>query len=366
MLRRNLLIFVVLCLVTQVGALNSIAEAPAPAYSVDGDLIADEYFFTLGGNIRQGSDLPSMRVKLNGLGETIAYQESMACQFLAYKPIGLTNDAWIETCRTEGKRKVAVIYNGESYGAIGNPNQIDAHDFHIDDNDNIYTFIYNHQGENTPFGFIIQKQDKNHNLLWEWDSENYMSPSEAILPAHRGSDWAHVNSIDSLYPLVILSLRHTNSVIAINERSNEIAWQLGGSKNSFNPTGKAPFHFTCFQHTARFIDQDTISIFDNGNYCRSYSRGVVVDLDFINMSVKQVSEIAPRAIMFNAAGSYEVTGESHLLGWGFSPLRDGIFASEVNGETVTNFKTINKEYRNYQIYRRFANSGRSYMPLVGK
>lgn len=334
-----------------------VAHAQDPPITVDGPLIADEYFMTLMRSpFMPDLEIPSLLIKVtNGVATTI--KESNDCQFWVYKPIRIVEEAWIELC--DGG-DTYVLFNGEEYRSIGNTNPIDFHDFYIDANNNVYTFIYNRGEDDEPFGFIIQKQSADHELLFEWASIDHMSNTEAFYPPHENGDWAHVNSLDVLYPNIMVSLRHTNSIVTIDETTGVIAWQLGGHNNDFTPKrGREMSHllWPCMQHTARFVSQDEITVFDNGNNCRNYSRGVSFELDFEVMRVLQTEEVYPRDIMFAGAGSYEKTTNSHLFSWGFSDLREGIFASEYNSANGQSTEFLaSPDYFNYQIYRRFSST----------
>jgi hypothetical protein len=327
-------------------------------------LDADEYFFTLRAKRTAESEYPAMRIKMDGNGKIVSQETSATCRFAAYKPIGKWFDAWIEQCEGEGP---AVVFLGEKFEVLNRPPgwYIDGHDFFIDGAHNVYTIItHPHTDDSGPYGFSIQKQSPTRELLFDWSSDDHMSNVEAYIPRFRDADWAHVNSIDVLWPYIIVSLRHTNAIVAIDERTGDIAWRLGGSMNDFTPVRGWNTRFSCMQHTARFIAPDLISVYDNGNHCRTYSRGVVFKLNFDKMTVVQITEAADQETYGGSGGSFQSRLESHIVSWGHTSPGHDVFITEFNPDGRVDFTVSNPDFFSYQVYRRYHTDKVLYLPVI--
>ncbi|NBO98576.1 MAG: hypothetical protein EBU90_00345 [Proteobacteria bacterium] len=71
-------------------------------------------------------------------------------------------------------------------------------------------------------GFYLEEQDPSHNIIWDWNSINYFNDTYY--------DRFHLNSVD-VHPTsgnVLLSLRHTGSVVCINYITKNVMWVISG------------------------------------------------------------------------------------------------------------------------------------------
>ena len=83
----------------------------------------------------------------------------------------------------------------------------------------------------------IVQVDANGNVLWSWDTYNYIPLSEAspfnqtnTLPnGQTVEDFTHANSIDWDYnnSIIYLNLRNKNTFYAINQTTGNIIWACG-------------------------------------------------------------------------------------------------------------------------------------------
>ena len=107
-------------------------------------------------------------------------------------------------------------------------------------------------------------------------------------------DWMHANSIQAAPSGVILiSLRHLDSLLAISPGFHSIAWRIGGAGSDFafpNPADRF-YH----QHFARMLDNGNLLLVDNGNgrpvaEGGQYTRALEIALDWKSMVATKVWE----------------------------------------------------------------------------
>ncbi|WP_079927215.1 arylsulfotransferase family protein [Mycobacterium sp. AT1] len=92
-------------------------------------------------------------------------------------------------------------------------------------------------------------------------SDSYLTPGQEKAPgAGDAFDAFHMNSIAAApNGDLLISLRHTSALYAVDSGTGKIHWQLGGKRSSFRQVG-AGFSF---QHDAEFADANTVRLFDN-------------------------------------------------------------------------------------------------------
>lgn len=214
----------------------------------------------------------------------------------------------------------------------------DSHEFHLTD-DNTYllagvsdsimdlsAFIINGApGSPTTraVGFVVQEFDSDHNLLYEWDSNDHIHPAQAYASFYgynpNNFDYCHGNSIDEdTDGHLLLSFRHLNAVYKIDRQTGAVIWQLGGKSSSFSFVNDAGFSG---QHDARRLPNGNIAIFDNANMADTprVSRAVEYALDTVNWVATKVWEYQYTPNVFSPAmGSHQTTPERlHLIEHGF-------------------------------------------------
>jgi len=238
---------------------------------------------------------------------------------------------------SQGEQPVAILDSNLNY--IDTLNSIgvtrDGHDFrfsasstyliatmYIDTMDlSAYTFDGSPGSTNELVrGFGVQEQDAVGNILFEWNSNDHIHPSE-MSPfwgyPQPELDYAHGNSIEEDSDgHLILSMRHLNAVYKINRQTGDIIWQLGGVNSDFVFVNDAGFSA---QHDARVLPNGHLSVFDNGNESNpQVSRGVVYELDTMNwIATKQEEYVFPNGLVYGPAmGSFRKYDDFTLTGFG--------------------------------------------------
>lgn len=192
----------------------------------------------------------------------------------------------------------------------------------------------------TPFGgpkegflqdFAIQEIDLCTNkLLFFWNALEHIYPGDSHQPASSAVetdnvwDAYHLNSIGLTEneDEIILSSRNMWAIYRINKRNGHIVWQLGGVHNDFTIEPGAQFSW---QHDARFLDNNEISMFDD-NCCESSTippetppaHGLILQLDLAKMtaSLKRSYFHNPNLQVATQGSVQRLENGNRFVGWG--------------------------------------------------
>lgn len=170
-------------------------------------------------------------------------------------------------------------------------------------------------------GFVVQEFDQNHQLLYQWDSNDHIHPAQAYAQygySAAGFDYCHGNSIaEDLDGGLLLSFRHLNAVYKVDRKSGKVVWTLGGKSSSFTFPNDPGFSG---QHDARALPNGNIALFDNANSAPlpKRSRAVEYQLDTINWVATKVWEYQYSPPFFSIAmGNHQTTDDRlHLINYG--------------------------------------------------
>jgi hypothetical protein len=107
-------------------------------------------------------------------------------------------------------------------------------------------------------------------------------------------EWMHANSLQvAPTGVILMSVRHLDTVIAISPQFDRIAWRLGrfGSSFTFPSPGDRFYH----EHYVRMLDNGNLFLFDNGDgrppaEGGQYSRALELALDWNSMTATKVWE----------------------------------------------------------------------------
>ncbi|WP_052367076.1 arylsulfotransferase family protein [Paraoerskovia marina] len=180
---------------------------------------------------------------------------------------------------------------------------------------------------------IVQQVDlETGAVLFEWHGIGDVALDESYLPVEgdqdgtssdTGYDYLHVNSIDVRDDGdVLISARHTCAVYQLDGDTGSLDWRLGGRESDFTVDDDAVF---LKQHDARWADDGTMTLFDNGGTCgsttRESSRGLVLDVDESASTASVVTDYPhPDGAWSQSQGSFQqLDGGDVLLGWGSLP-----------------------------------------------
>lgn len=170
-------------------------------------------------------------------------------------------------------------------------------------------------------GFVIQELDSNHNVVFEWNSNDHMDPLETYERVYGYDstrfDYCHGNAVEKdLDSNYLVSFRHTNSIYKIDKNTGSPIWKLGGKASDFSFPNDSGFSG---QHDIRRLPNGNISLFDNGNMSSPrISRAVEYELDTFNWTATKVWEYSYSTPFFaQAMGSHQTTtNREHLINYG--------------------------------------------------
>ncbi|KAJ5448478.1 hypothetical protein N7445_003299 [Penicillium cf. griseofulvum] len=219
----------------------------------------------------------------------------------------------------------------------------DLHDFQITSNDTAILVTYDRTlmdlssvgGPELGWMYDGMFQEINLDtgeLLFQWRVSDFYNPRDSYYPIEDpaqgstlGYDHSHINSVDKDdQGQYLVSMRHLHTVACIDGTTGAVLWSLGGKRNNFaDASGGAATDFS-WQHDARWVGPNRISLFDNAAYnndnLSSVSRGMVIDLD---MKARQAALVQsfehPHDIMAVSQGNLQLLDTGNVLvGWGHS------------------------------------------------
>lgn len=163
-------------------------------------------------------------------------------------------------------------------------------------------------------GFGWQEIDQSGNLVYEWNSNDYIDPVSEFYNFYGYTanpfDYCHGNAIEEdADGNILLSFRHLNAIYKINRTSGSIIWKLGGQSSDFTFPNDNGFSG---QHNIRRLPNGNYSLFDNANMMQApkISRGVEYALDTVNWTATKINEVIhPDQFFARAMGNYQQTAD---------------------------------------------------------
>ncbi len=200
---------------------------------------------------------------------------------------------------------------------------------------------YGGREDATVIGLVIQEQDANKDVIFQWRSWDHMeiTDSDRNLTSQT-VDLIHGNSIEvDDDDHLLISSRNLKEVTKINRITGNIIWRLGGLRNEFTFVDEE----TSFnhQHDARRLSNGNILIYDNSNQSSPReSRAVEYHLDEVNKIATKVWEYREPGQEFGdiMGSSRRLANGNTVIGWGratraVSEIRpDGVKALEMRFE----------------------------------
>lgn len=169
-------------------------------------------------------------------------------------------------------------------------------------------------------GYVIQEFDKQHNLMFQWNSNDHIHPKESFESYGYDStkyDYAHGNSIEEdVDGNLLVSLRYLNTVCKINHQTGKIIWKLGGKESDFIFVNDPGFSG---QHDVRILPNGSISLFDNANTSVGVKKTRAVIYKLNQESKKAIKQWEFTADFFaKSMGGYQVhNAKWHLINFGY-------------------------------------------------
>ncbi len=172
-------------------------------------------------------------------------------------------------------------------------------------------------------GFGWQEIDPSGNLVYEWNSNDYIDPVTEFYNFYGYAadpfDYCHGNAIEEdVDGNLLLSFRHLNAIYKVNRLTGGVIWKLGGQSSDFTFPNDDGFSG---QHDIRRLPNGNYSLYDNANMSPPprKSRGVEYTLDTVNWTATKVNEIIhPEEFFARAMGNFQQTAANESMicyGW---------------------------------------------------
>jgi len=143
---------------------------------------------------------------------------------------------------------------------------------------------------------IIQEQDRNKNVVFEWRNIDYIPITDSDLDLTTSRiNYGTLNAFDiDDDGNILASFRNHSEIMKISRATGEVMWRMGGPRGEFTYVDEheenAPYYHAR-QHNIRRRPNGNITLFDNGEFHKPpYSRAVEYSLDEENKVATLVSE----------------------------------------------------------------------------
>lgn len=143
---------------------------------------------------------------------------------------------------------------------------------------------------------IIQEQDRDKNVVFEWRNIDYIPITDSDLDLTSSRiNYGTLNAFDvDQDGNILASFRNHSEIMKISRETGELMWRMGGPRGEFSYVGEheenAPYYHAR-QHNIRRRPNGNITLFDNGEFHEPpYSRAVEYTLDEVNKVATLVSE----------------------------------------------------------------------------
>jgi hypothetical protein len=180
---------------------------------------------------------------------------------------------------------------------------------------------------------ILEYDLKTGKLVYEWNMLGRLPLGESKSRPFGPDAWDayHVNSIDEdADGDFLVSNRGTWSIHKVDRQTNSVQWTLGGNSSSFTRAPNAQF---AYQHDARFLADNQISLFDN--QCCGFkpdgtpappvyqqgSRGLILRLDHAAKTATMVREYKSEGRISGTQANVQRHANGNVtIGWGQQPF----------------------------------------------
>jgi hypothetical protein len=170
-------------------------------------------------------------------------------------------------------------------------------------------------------GYVIQEFDRDHKLVYQWNSNDHLHPCECVPEYEYDSthfDYCHGNAIESLPDgNFLVSFRNLDAVHKIDRKSGKVLWRLGGLMSDFSFPDGRPF---AGQHDIRQHPSGNFTLFVNESTTPDPKRTRAVEFALEGDSVRKLWEYIYDPPFYSPRlGSHQkLEGGARMINYGFN------------------------------------------------
>lgn len=226
---------------------------------------------------------------------------------------------------------------------------IDDHELQRDAAGDVYYLVYQPKehvdltsvggpADGTVLEAEIEELSPAGKLLWSWSTDGHVSLDESarwtaqilktpapIPTGGTGYDFFHANAISLSKGFVLLSLRHTDAIYAIDRATGAILWKLGGTPTpesltvAGDPNGGAPLGG---QHDVRLFPDGSVSAYDDATNLGRPPRAVRYAIDTSARTATLLEQVSDPAIAASVCcgSARRLEDGDWLVSWGGDPV----------------------------------------------
>jgi hypothetical protein len=247
------------------------------------------------------------------------------------------NIAWFRDGRFDEHRFDGSLVR--SWSTVGEP--LDFHDLEVRSNGNSFVVSasllpnvdlssWGLSANETIVDHVVQEITPAGQVVWSWRASDHIDLAETT--AHwrtalvgTAYDPFHWNAIEWTGDGVVLSFRHNDALYKVDRTTGAIEWKLGGSPTPesltivndpvFAAGGGGGFGG---QHDGRLVDENLLTLYDNGSNRTRPPRGVTYELDLTARTATLVDSVTQSNVPSSfCCGSFRrLFGGNFVTAWG--------------------------------------------------
>lgn len=110
-------------------------------------------------------------------------------------------------------------------------------------------------------GNLVVEMQPDGQVIWEWNSFDYLDPSSFQVPENESNDWTHGNNVQYLAETdeLLIGFRNLNLLVTVDRSTSEITRRFGEDGDYALTNGQWFYG----QHHSTLQDDGTLTIYDN-------------------------------------------------------------------------------------------------------
>lgn len=200
-------------------------------------------------------------------------------------------------------------------------------------------------------GDLVVELQLDGQIVWEWNSFDYLDPSTFQTPANDANDWTHGNNVQHLPATdeVLVGFRNLNLLLTIDRETGEITRRIG-ENGDYTLTSGQWFYG---QHHSTLTENGSLTVFDN-----HFNTSEDLNSRVVQYQIDEAAKTIEEVWSIDLGHFYRSGGEASLLETGGILINAG--GSSTRNSTPIQFIEIDEN--NTEIWK--ARLSRESIPLV--